>query len=71
MFDLPECCQRQETWLAVNGKLHRPTSKEQVSWDEFREQRKDDVTYIVYRFVVKSWSDGQGGKPVWEQVKVS
>ncbi len=71
MLELPECCQRQETWLAVNGELHRPTSKEHLTWDEFREQREPDVTYFVYRYVTRSWSDGQGGLPPWQKVKLS
>lgn len=71
MLDLPACCQRQETWLAINGKLHRPMSKDEVTWDEFHEQRRGDVTYVVYRFVTQSWSDGQGGLPVWRQVRIN
>ncbi len=60
---------RVETWLLDDGKLRRPRSNEELSYEEFLKQREPEVAYVVYRSQKGSYSNSRGGRPPWRRVK--
>jgi hypothetical protein len=60
---------RVETWLLDQGKLHRARSNDELTYEEFEEQRDPQVAYVVYRRQRGSYSNSSGGRPRWRRIK--
>ncbi len=58
---------RIELWLKRGDRLRRPTSREFVQEQDFEEQRKPGVAYVIYERVPGTYSDGKGGRPLWQR----
>ncbi len=56
-----------QTWLQVDGKLHRPSSSKELSKQEFADQVEDDVRYTIFKFMDGTYSNGKGGRSRWKK----
>ena len=56
-----------QTWLQVDGKLHRPDSSKELTKQEFADQFRDDVYYTIYKYVDGTYSNGKGGRAKWQE----
>jgi hypothetical protein len=58
---------RVELWLKRGDQLRRPTSRQFVTEQDFKEQRKPGVAYLIYEWVPGTYSDGNGGRSLWQR----
>jgi hypothetical protein len=58
---------RIELWLKRGDRLRRPTSREFVDEQDFEAQRKSSVAYLIYERVPGTYSDGKGGRSLWQR----
>jgi hypothetical protein len=58
---------RVELWLKRGDQLRRPTSRQFVHEQDFEEQRKPGVAYVIYEWVPGTYSDGKGGRSLWQR----
>ena len=58
---------RVELWLKRGDQLRRPTSRQFVKEEDFEEQRKPGVAYVIYEWVPGTHSDGKGGRSLWQR----
>ena len=57
-----------ETWLEYGNMMHRAGGRNTLSMEAFDEQRRPNVEYVIYERIEATYSDGKGGRPVWQRV---
>ena len=58
---------RIELWLKRGDRLRRPTSRQFIDEEDFEEQRKPSVAYVIYERVPGTYSNGKGGRSRWQR----
>jgi len=58
-----------ETWLKYDNMMRHAGARNSISMEAFEVQRRTDVEYVIYERVEGTYSNGQGGRPVWKKGK--
>jgi hypothetical protein len=58
-----------ETWLKYGDLMRHAGTRNAILMEAFEAQRRPNVEYVVYERMEASYSNGQGGRPVWKRLK--
>ena len=58
-----------ETWLKYDNMMRHAGARNSISMEAFEAQRRTDVEHVIYERVEGTYSNGQGGRPVWKRLK--
>jgi hypothetical protein len=58
-----------ETWLKYDNMMRHAGARNSILMEAFEAQRRPKVEYVIYERVEGTFSDGQGGRSVWNRLK--
>ncbi len=58
-----------ETWLKYDNMMRHAGTRNAILMEAFEAQRRPKVEYVIYERVEGTYSDGQGGRSVWNRLK--
>ena len=56
-----------EIWLKHDNMMRHAGTRSRIPMEAFEAQRRPNVEYVMYERIEATYSDGQGGRPVWQR----